>query len=197
MSLLLKLLTGVFVVFWSVMAISPTDRSQWLLENILVILAAALLAFTYRKMKLSDPAYALIALFLCLHTYAAHYTYQATPVDMWLKAAFHTHRSYFDRFVHFMFGLLLLYPLREVLLRILSLRAWWSYAVPLAFLVSFSALLEMGVAAVAGQIGQDYVGLQGDPFDSEKDMALSLTGALLAGVIAGIGQKKKKSVASY
>lgn len=167
------------------MAISPTDRFQWTMENALLVGTVLVLAFTYGKFRFSNLSYLLIAVFLCFHTYGAHYTYQNTPFDAWLKASIHTQRSYYDRVVHFAFGLLMAYPFRDALTRLKTLnnRGFLSYFIPAALILSAGAvfeIIEMIAALAAGQAGQDYAGLQGDPFDSEKDMALSSVGGIIA-----------------
>lgn len=192
----LQLLTILLVFVWIVTAIAPINRLQWLLENMLPVATVLTLVFTYRKFSFSNTSYALLFFFLCLHLYAAHYTYQGTPFDVWLKASFHTQRSYFDRVVHLMFGLLLAYPLREFLKRVAGISGLWSYALPAAVIFSFSALfeiMEMIVALLGGQAGQDYLGLQGDIYDTQKDMALGLVGGILAmGIVAGHNKRKQR-----
>ena len=115
---------------------------------------------------------------------------------MWLKATFHTHRSYYDRVVHFAFGLFWTYPFRELLTRVAVKRGFWSYAITVAVVFSCSAsfeIIEMGAAYVAGQYGEEYVGMQGDVFDSHKDMGLGLTGAIISvGILAWVLWKKVK-----
>ncbi len=175
-----------YAVFWIWAAISPTNRTQWFFENMLVVAFLLALVFTYRKYRFTNTSYACMFIFLCFHTYAAHYTYDQTPFDLWLKAAYHTRRSYFDRVVHFLFGLLWTYPIRELLLRFTTLRKFWTYVIPVAFNFAFSALfeiMEMAVAMVGGQPGQDYLGLQGDIYDTQKDMGLGLAGAMVAAAI--------------
>ncbi|MBP1962971.1 DUF2238 domain-containing protein [Paenibacillus aceris] len=178
----LQVILFVFAVYWGILAISPTDRMQWLMENLLLIAVVILLVCTFRRFQFSMLSYWLIFVFLCFHAYGAHYTYQGTPFDVWLKGALHTHRSYYDRVVHFLFGLLWTYPAREWLTRVTAVRRGiWSYVLPVAIVFGFSALfeiIEMGAALVAGQAGEEYVGMQGDPFDSEKDMGLGLAGAV-------------------
>jgi putative membrane protein len=189
---LLQLTIIASLLFWGIMAISPTDRSMWLVENILVAVLAIALVWSYRAFHFSNLSYMLIALFLCLHTYAAHYTYQGTPIDIWLKAAFHTKRSYYDRAVHFAFGLFMAYPFRELLTRLALLRGFWSYAIPTTVVLSFSALFEIVEMAAAGLAGQgqyneQFIGMQGDLFDTQKDMLLGFSGGVLSmGLLAWI-----------
>jgi putative membrane protein len=192
----LYVMIAVFAVYWVFMAARPTDRMQWLMENVLLISVVLVLFFTYKKFRFSQLSYLFIFIFLCFHTYGAHYTYQGTPFDIWLKTAFHTHRSYYDRVVHLLFGLLWAYPAREWLTRTGSVRGLWSYAIPVAIVFGFSAffeIIEMGAAYVAGQVGEEYVGLQGDVYDSQKDMGLGLAGALIAMMLLGWKRKPGKT----
>ncbi|AEI45338.1 DUF2238 domain-containing protein [Paenibacillus mucilaginosus] len=191
----------VFIAFWTWMAFYPKDRTIWMLENALVVITVPLLVFTYRRFRFSDGSYFVLFLFLCIHTYAAHYTYQFTPFDDWLKRIYPgAARSYFDRIVHFLFGLLLVIPAREFYMRRSGQRGGWSYAVPAAMIVTLSTffeVIEMAVGLLGQGAGQDYVGMQGDVFDSEKDMALAGLGALLTlGIIAWRSRKRTKAYAS-
>ncbi|PYI55857.1 DUF2238 domain-containing protein [Paenibacillus flagellatus] len=172
-----------FLLYWIYTAIHPTDRIQWAMESLLPVGTLVALGMTYRKFRFSNRSYFWMFVFLCVHTFAAHYTYQGTPVDAWLKAAYHTKRSYFDRVVHLLFGLIWTYPCRELLVRTSSLRGFWSYALPAAVVFGMSSLfeiVEMVAALVAKQSGEQYVGLQGDVFDSQKDMSLGLAGAVVS-----------------
>lgn len=202
----LQLLVLLFVLLWCVAAISPTNRQQWLMENLLPVGLFLTLIFSYRRLPLTNLSYLLIFLFLCFHLFAAHYTYQNTPVDLWLKTAFHTRRSYFDRLVHFLFGLLLAYPFRELFIRTNGQRGFWSYAMPLAVTLALGAfyeICEVGVALLAGNAGADYIGAQGDIYDTQKDMAMGLSGSIIAmGALAwvqagkGVFKNKKRLVRS-
>ena len=72
-------LTVLFLALWIALAIAPFDRADWLLENILVFVFAAVLVASYRRLPLSGISYTTIFLFLCLHTVGAHYTYSEVP----------------------------------------------------------------------------------------------------------------------
>lgn len=168
---------------WIVLAIRPLDRHDWLLENILVALVVALLVGSYRVFPLSDLSYLLIAVFLTLHAIGAHWTYAQVPFGFWLKQSLGLARNPFDRVVHFCFGLLLAYPIREVFLRVANARGFWAYYLPLDVTLAFSALyeiMEMVVAkVVAPGTGDAWLGTQGDVWDAQMDMATAATGALL------------------
>jgi putative membrane protein len=177
---------------WLPLAIEPFNRSDCLLENALAVAAIALLAATWRSFPLSRTSYALIFTFLALHTIGAHYTYSEVPYDDWsrrmlgfsIDALFGWERNNFDRMVHFGYGLLLAYPIRELFLRVAAVKGFWGYFLPLDLTMSSSALYEMveWAAAVAfgGDLGAAFLGSQGDPWDAQKDMALASLGALIA-----------------
>jgi putative membrane protein len=185
-------LLALLTVWWIALAIDPLDRQDWLLENALLVVAVALLAATYRPFPLSRISYTLIFLFLCLHTLGAHYTYAEVPYDRWWASlggvTFNEwigwERNNFDRVVHFSYGLLLAYPIRELFLRIAGVRGFWGYFLPLDLTMSTSALFELIEWLVAevfgGDLGVAYLGTQGDVWDAHKDMALASLGALVA-----------------
>lgn len=187
----LKLMIFIFILIFGLMAISPTDRSHWLADSIPLILVILILVFTYKWFRFSNLSYLLMLVFFCLHTYAAHYTYEGTPFDHWLKTSFHTRRSYYDRVVHFAFGLSFAIPFYEILKSKVKLHGIWSIALPVIVVLSFSGLheiLEMSAALIAGPGGEaKFVGMQGDIFDTQKDMALGLLGGIVSmGILAWI-----------
>jgi putative membrane protein len=182
-SLLLGLLLG-YGVLWVWLAIEPVNRRDWLLENVLALTAVVLLLLTYRRFRFSSLSYCLIALFLALHAVGAHYTYAEVPFGFWLKDAFGLSRNPFDRIVHFAFGALLVYPLREVLMHRAHVRGFWSYYLPASAVLAQSGLFEviegLVAMAVSPELGNLYLGTQGDEWDAQKDMTAALVGALLA-----------------
>lgn len=184
----LQIIIAVFIVFWIIMAIQPSDWKIWAVENALLLAFILVLAVVYRKFPQSNLSYLLIAIFLAMHAYAAHYTYQNTPMDEWLKQAFHIKRGFYDRIVHFAFGLLIAFPIREAVQYFLKLRTKWPpYIVTFTMIMTASALyelLEMWSAYLFNRkMAAQYIGLEGDPFDSQKDMTCGLFGVLLAIVI--------------
>jgi putative membrane protein len=193
----LTILGALLAVEFVICAISPYDRKDWLLENVLVVIFVGVLAATYRKLTLSRISYLLIFIFLSLHLVGAHYTYAKVPYDAWFEAltgsTFNSlvgwERNNFDRVVHFSYGLLLAYPIREVFLRVIRLKGFWGYFFPLDITMSTSMLYELvewGAAAFfGGELGQAYLGTQGDVWDAHKDMALASLGALIAMLVTG------------
>jgi len=170
--------------FWLLMAIAPNNRFDWLLENLLVFVYLALLAATYPRFRFSNTSYALFTLFLTLHLLGAHYTYAETPIGFWLQDLFGFSRNHYDRIVHFSYGLLIAWPFRELLLRLSGVRTGWAAFLAINMVLAFSAffeLLEAWIAMIVSpELGDAYLGTQGDIWDAQRDMALALLGAILA-----------------
>ena len=169
---------------WVMMAIEPFDRSDWLLENLLVFIYAILLIATYPRFRFSNLSYGLFGIFLSLHLVGAHYTYAETPFGFWLQETFDLSRNHYDRIVHFAFGLLIAYPFREFLIRVAGMRAGWSYLLAVVTVLGFSGFYEAleGAAAVivSPELGMAFLGTQGDIWDAQKDTALAFAGSVVA-----------------
>lgn len=192
---LLHVLILWLLVLWAVTAIAPLNRRDWFLENLLVFIYTALLAFTYRRFAFSNLSYALFAVFLSLHLVGAHYTYAETPLGFWLQEAFALERNHYDRIVHFSYGLLCAYPFHEILTRAAGARRAWSYFLAASMILAFSAFYELIEAVVAmlvdPELGAAYLGTQGDEWDAQKDSALAFGGAILAMVCTWLANRRK------
>jgi putative membrane protein len=186
----------VFFGVWISTLIGTTDMSNWILENFLTIMFVVFLSVTYRRYQFSDLSYLLICVYLCLHVYGAKYTYAENPFGYWLQDTFHLARNHYDRIVHFSFGFLLAYPMREVCLNWLKFPVWVSWALPIEITLSISGLYELVEWAVADLFfpaqGGAYLGTQGDIWDAQKDMALATLGAILATTIVSVIKKSFK-----
>jgi putative membrane protein len=188
----LTTLCVLFAVLWIPLAFHPHDRSDWLLENALLVVGIVVLALSYRRLPLSKISYTAIFVFCCLHAIGAHYTYAEVPYDAAIQAftghtlqeTFGWQRNHFDRLVHFSYGLLLAYPIRELFLRVANVRGFWGYFLPLDLTMSTSMLYELiewGAAVFfGGDLGTAYLGSQGDVWDAQKDMALATVGAVIS-----------------
>jgi putative membrane protein len=181
-------LFALLVAFAGALAINPHDRADWALENALMFGGLGVLIATRRKLPLSRVSYTLIFVFLCLHSIGAHYTYSEVPYQEWWARLtgqpVSEGRNHYDRAVHFAYGLLLAYPVREVFLRVAAVRGFWGYYLPLDVTMATSMiyeLIEWGAAEFfGGELGVAYLGSQGDPWDAQKDMALATLGAIIA-----------------
>ena len=188
----LVILGILFGMWWLALAIRPWQRGPWFLENVLVLPAIIFLAVSQRRLLFWRFSYTLIFVFMCLHQVGAHYSYAEVPYDAWFQSlagrSFNElvgwERNNFDRVVHFSYGLLLAYPIREVFLRVADVRGFWGYFLPLDLTMSTSMLFELiewlAAEVFGGDLGQAYLGTQGDVWDAHKDMALASLGALIA-----------------
>lgn len=186
------MLLSLFLLWWLWLAIAPLYREDWLLENALVFVSLPLLVLTYSKLRLSNFAYTLLFVFFALHAIGAHYTYSEVPYQQWSKAllgfdindVFGWHRNHFDRLVHLSYGLLVTPAAIEVLDTYAPQRGIWRFLVPWLFMISHGTFYETleWVAAefFGGDLGQAYLGTQGDSWDSQKDTALAGLGALIS-----------------
>lgn len=174
----------VFASIWLSTLIGTSDLNNWFLENTLVILFLVFLFFSYKRYQFSDLSYLLICIYLCLHVYGAKYTYAENPFGYWLKDTFHWQRNHYDRIVHFSFGFLLAYPMRELFLKWLKFPVWVSWALPIEITLSVSGWYELIEWAVADVFfpaqGDAYLGTQGDIWDAQKDMFMATLGAIIA-----------------
>lgn len=173
-----------FVLNWINSYVGNTDTANWILENTLVFLFLSFLVFSYKKFKFSDLSYILVCIYLCLHVYGSKYTYAENPFGYWLKDELNLARNHYDRIVHFSFGFLLAYPMRELFLKWAKFPKWVAWTLPIEITLSVSAFYELIEWAVADVFfkaqGDAYLGTQGDIWDAQKDIFLAFTGAILA-----------------
>jgi putative membrane protein len=197
---------GVLGVAFGVLAVAlgvaPKHRADWVLENVLVLVFLGAAALAHRRLPLSRLSWTLVFVFLCLHELGAHYTYSEVPYDEWCRALFGWTlserfgfaRNHFDRLVHFSYGLLLAYPVREVFLRVGDAKGFFGYFLPLDLTMSTSMLYELFEWAAAevfgGELGAAYLGTQGDVWDAHKDMALASLGALIAMTVTAVVNRR-------
>ncbi len=180
-------LIGIFLIFWIWSAINPIYPEDWLLENYLVFISVPIIIILGIYFRLSNLSYTLITIFMILHVIGSHYTYAEVPFGFMLKNLFNAERNMYDRLVHFTFGLLLAYPVREIFMRLTRTKGFWGYYFPVELTLAFSViyeLIEWGAAVVVDpQAGLAFLGIQGDVWDAQKDMLLAGLGSLIAMII--------------
>lgn len=125
---------------------------------------------------------------MILHVIGSHYTYAETPFGYTLQDWFEADRNMYDRVVHFSFGFLLAYPIREIFIRLSKVRGFWGYYLPLDVTLSFSAVYEIiewivAVKMSTPEAGLAFLGVQGDIWDAQKDMTAAGIGAIIAMLI--------------
>lgn len=174
-----------------VLGIAPRYRQDWLLENVIVLVAVPLLALGWRRLPFSRGAYLALFAFLLLHEVGAHYTYSEVPYDdafarltgRSVNALLGLHRNHFDRAVHFLYGMLVTPMVVELFARRAPPQGPWRWILPVSFVMSHSVIYELveWLAALrfGGELGTAYLGTQGDPWDAQQDMALAALGSVL------------------
>ena len=190
----LALLFLVLAVFaWS--SYRPYERGTWVMEVAPVVIVMALLIPTYRKFPLTDLAYALIAFHAVVLMIGGKYTYARVPLFDLIRDAFDLGRNHYDRLGHFVQGFVPAMILRELLRRTSSLRpGGWLFALIVFSCLGFSAiyeLIEWQAAVWLGSGADSFLGTQGDPWDTQKDMALAGLGAIAAQLLLTRAQERE------
>jgi putative membrane protein len=163
----------------------PAGRTSWMLEVGPGLAGVVVLAAVYRRFPMSHFVYACVFVHLLVLVYGGLYTYALTPLGNWARDTFHLARNHYDRVGHLALGVFPCFTIREVLLRRTPLeRGGWLYFLVLSVVLAVAAfweLLEWWVTLVAAaDVGQAFLGSQGDVWDAQWDMVLALIGAALA-----------------
>jgi putative membrane protein len=179
---LLHFLLLVLAISWSVAALNPTNRLEWAEANIPIACLLTIIAITYKLRPLSDVSYLLLTAFLLLAIAGSHFTYQQMPTGTWMALRLGISRNPYDRVVHFSVGLLLAYPVKETLRSILETDPPWTYFLPVVVFLAASSLWEIFEVfyGIDMHSNGNYVGSNGDPFDSQHDMACALAGSIVS-----------------
>ena len=173
------------VVLEILLGLSPkADRMTWALENFPVWIGVVLLFFTDRKFPLSTLCLGLFCLHAVILMVGGYYTYAKVPLGFWMQEAFGFARNHYDRIGHFAQGFIPAIFVRELLLRKAGLaRNRWVPFLTVCVCLAFSAcyeFFEWGTALATGSAADDFLGTQGDPWDTQWDMFMALIGASVA-----------------
>lgn len=167
---------------WS--GIAPKDRLTWWLEVAPVLLVVPVLIATRHRFPFTALAYRLLCLHALVLIVGAHYTYSEVPAGYWVKEWLDLSRNHYDRLGHLVQGFVPAIVAREVLLRCSPLRPGkWLFVISVAFCLSFSAfyeMLEWWTAVLGKAEAEAFLSTQGDPWDTQWDMFLALTGAIIS-----------------
>ena len=174
-------LAAVVLAALAASAIAPYDRLTWWMEVAPVLIALPVLAATRGRFPLSRLLYVLIAVHALVLILGGAYTYARVPLGSWLQDAFGFALNPYDRIGHFMQGLVPALVAREILLRrgFVASRAMAGFLAACVAL-SVSALYEIvewQAAVLLGQGADEFLGTQGDPWDTQWDMFMALLGA--------------------
>jgi putative membrane protein len=175
----------VVVIIWS--AWNPHDRFTWWLEVTPGLVGLMILIATYRRFRFTTLCYTLIALHICVLCVGGHYTYARVPLFEWLRPIFAWQRNNYDRLGHLMQGLVPAIIAREIFLRLrIVARTNWIPFLVISVCLGISAfyeLIEWWTALASGAAADDFLGSQGDVWDTQSDMFLALIGAVSALVL--------------
>ncbi|MGW4211133.1 DUF2238 domain-containing protein [Lentzea sp. NPDC004789] len=179
--LVLLALTAIALI---VSGIGPYSRTTWYLEVAPVVIGAVVLVATYRRFPLTPLLYRLIFLHALVLILGGHYTYARVPLGFWLQDLLDLGRNHYDRLGHFVQGFVPAILAREILLRKTPLRpGGWLFVLVTCVCLAFSAtyeLVEWWTAVLGGSAADDFLGTQGDVWDTQWDMFMALLGALTA-----------------
>jgi putative membrane protein len=184
--LTIMLAVVVAITIWS--AIDPFDYATWFFELFIGAGGIVALVLLRKRFPMSSLLLAVAAIHYVVLAIGAKYTYAEEPIFSWLRDAFDLSRNHFDRVGHFMQGVTPALVLREVLQRRTKIgRGVWLGFCALTTAMAFSALYEilewLWVAAFYPDVGPEWLGMQGDPFDAQADMLMATLGGLLSTVI--------------
>jgi putative membrane protein len=186
-------------------SIRPVYPHEMFLQHSVTLLVAGILVYITIKNNLSDKAFLLITGFMIFHIIGARWIYTFTPYDQWIKSLtgfsinsyFGFQRNEYDRLVHFLFGFMMIIPLREIYFR------WYNCSGRIATLLAFLSILslsmvyevfEWGISVfLSPQDVEAYNGQQGDYWDAQKDMALALLGAILMILLLLVNRKRSET----
>ncbi|WP_260188986.1 DUF2238 domain-containing protein [Actinophytocola gossypii] len=179
-----SLLVAAVVVVLAWTGIASRSLGTWALEVVWVFAGLALVLAYRRRFPLTRLVCWLLvghAIVLC---YGGQYTYAETPLGEWFQDLLDTDRNNYDRFAHVVQGFVPALLVRELLLRLTPLRqGGWTFTLTTTVCVSVSVgfeLVEWAAALVLGAGADDFLGMQGDQWDTQWDMFLCLCGALAA-----------------
>jgi len=172
------------VVFLVLSGIHPHDFFTWVLEVFPILIGVPILIWVYPRFRFTRLVYTLLWLHAIILMVGGHYTYAQVPLGFWMEHAFGFARNHYDRIGHFAQGFIPALLAREIFIRSSPLRgSRWLPFVVVCFCLAFSAfyeLIEFWTALASGSAATDFLGTQGDPWDTQWDMQLALIGAIVS-----------------
>jgi putative membrane protein len=170
------------VIGLTISGMEPRDRGTWWLEVLPVVIALPLLGWTHERFPLTWLAYGLVTVHALILMIGGHYTYAQVPAGFWAQHAFDLSRNHYDRLGHFAQGFVPAILAREILLRKTPLRpGGWLSVLVVAVCMSVSVLyefIEWWTALIAGEGATEFLGTQGDVWDTQWDMFFATIGAI-------------------
>ena len=191
----------IYLIGFGLLAINPNDRADWALENIFPLAQLAAVIISYRYFKFTRLSYYMIFFYLFVQSWGGHFTYaQAAPFN-WLRDHYGLSRNHYDRVAHFMLGFLVAIPVREILMQVIKASRRWMAFITVSIILAIGAfyeLIEWWVSVSATpELGDKFLGTQGDIWDTQWDMFLALAGAILTLAIFSKRHDKEMSDMLY
>ena len=160
------------------------DRMTWAMENAPVWIGIIAWLWTRKRFQLSRLCLVLFALHAVILMVGGHYTYAKVPLGDWVKDWLELERNHYDRLGHFAQGFIPAIFVRELLLRVAKLpQSRWIPVLVVCACLAFSAFyefIEWWTAVLTGDAATDFLGTQGDPWDTQWDMFLAFCGSIVA-----------------
>lgn len=190
-----KALVIIFILFWIALAINPTDYRIWALENILVVTIFPVVLWLDSRYSFNSWTFLSLTVFVILHLFGAHMTYNAMTYFDWFSNLFGWERNYYDQLVHFLFGFLIFVPFFEIFYH-QGISRKLSYLIAFLFISSVGAWYELlewiTVVVLCKETEEACITniTQGDTWDAQKDIAYAVFGSLIAMLMHRIWSSK-------
>lgn len=178
----------------------PAGRVSWLLEVGPGLAGVGALVLTYRRFRMSNLVYVCVFLHMLILIYGGFYTYALTPLGNWVRDALDLSRNHYDRVGHVALGFFPALYAREILLRTSPLvRGKWLVFIVCSICLAIGAFWELvewwTTLLVASDVGQAFLGSQGDVWDAQWDMFLALVGAAVSlAMLSGVHDRSMARV---
>ena len=194
--ILLAVLTPIFIFTF---IYCEAGRLNWILEVGPALIGFTALVLTFKRLPMSRFVYVCVFVHTLILVYGGYYTYAETPLGNWAKEAFDLARNHYDRVGHIALGFFPVFIVKEVLLQVTPLkRGGWFVFIILSIVLAAAAFYELiewwSTYLVAGDVGQAFLGSQGDVWDAQWDMFLGLLGAMTG--LALLGRYHERSMAA-
>jgi putative membrane protein len=180
-------LLGIGALLLGLSAYHPYEMGTWWMEVFPIFIAVPILVATWRRFPLTPLVYTLILVHACILAVGGHYTYARVPLGFWIQDLFHFSRNHYDRIGHLAQGFVPAIIAREILLRRTPLRpGGWLFFIVCCICATVSVcyeFIEWWAALLGGSAATDFLGTQGDVWDTQWDMLMAIIGSLLAQIV--------------
>lgn len=174
----------ILLIFLLISGVRPFDRATWMMEVAPILIAVPVMVLTYRRFPLTSLMYGLIFVHAVILMAGGAYTYARVPLGFWMQDLLSLSRNPYDKIGHFAQGFVPALIAREIFLRGSyvsgrKMQGFLSICVAMA-ISAWYELIEWGAALALGQGAEEFLGTQGDPWDTQSDMFLAFLGASIA-----------------